>query len=67
MRVRIEAAGLQLIDLDARVLAKVGPSGVARLRGFGAGIGSGHLNVEGNRVYGEVFADIIRTTLAGHS
>jgi hypothetical protein len=67
MRVRIEAAGLQLIDLDARVLAKVGPSGVARLRGFGAGIGSGHLNVEGNRVYGEVFADIIRATLAGHS
>src|ERR1700730_6780856 len=67
MRARIEAASLQLIDLDARVLAKVGPSGVARLRGFGAGIGSGHLNVEGNRVYGEVFADIIRTTLAGHS
>jgi hypothetical protein len=63
MRAKIEAAGLQFVDLDARVLAKTGPSGMSRLRGFGAGIGRGHLNVEGNRVYGEVFADIIRTAL----
>lgn len=66
IRTRIEAAGLQFVDLDARVLAKAGPSGMARLRGFGAGIGNGHLNVEGNRVYGEVFADIIRAALARH-
>ena len=66
IRARIEAAGLQFVDLDARVLAKAGPSAVARLHGFGAGIGNGHLNVEGNRVYGEVFADIIRAALAGH-
>jgi hypothetical protein len=66
IRTRIEDGGLQFVDLDARVLAKTGPSGMARLRGFGAGIGNGHLNVEGNRVYGEVFADIIRTALAQH-
>jgi hypothetical protein len=66
IRARIEAAGLQFVDLDTRVLAKTGASGMARLRGFGAGIGSGHLNVEGNRVFGEVFADIIRATLAAY-
>jgi hypothetical protein len=66
IRAKIETAGLQFADLDARVLAKTGPSGMARLRGFGAGIGRGHLNIEGNRLYGEVFADIIRTALAGH-
>jgi len=64
IRATIEAAGLQFVDLDARVLAKTGPSGMARLRGFGAGIGNGHLNVEGNRIHGEVFADIIRTGFA---
>jgi hypothetical protein len=66
IRTRVEAADLQFVDLDARVLAKTGPSGMAQLRGFGADIGSGHLGVEGNRVYGEVFADIIRATLAEH-
>jgi hypothetical protein len=66
IRTRIEDGGLRFVDLDARVLAKTGPSGMARLRGFGAGIGNGHLNVEGNRVYGEVFADVIRTALAQH-
>ena len=66
IRTRIEDGGLQFADLDALILAKTGPAGMARLRGFGAGIGNGHLNVEGNRVYGEVFADIIRTALAQH-
>ena len=63
MRSRIEAAGLQFVDLDAKVLERVGASGVARLHGFGATLGNGHLNVEGNRVYGGIFADIIRAAL----
>jgi hypothetical protein len=63
MRARIEGAGLQFVDLDQRIVEKVGPAGVAKLHGFGASFGSGHLNVEGNRVYGEIFADVLRPAL----
>jgi hypothetical protein len=42
----------------------VGQEGVAPLYGFGANLGSGHLNAEGNRVYGEILADIIAAALA---
>jgi hypothetical protein len=63
MRARIERAGLQLLDLDQRIVEKVGPVGVAKLHGFGASFGTGHLNVEGNRVYGEIFADVLRPAL----
>jgi hypothetical protein len=63
IRTRLETAGLLFADLDARVLAKVGRDGVAPLHGFGAALGFGHLNVDGNRVYGEIFADAIRAAL----
>jgi hypothetical protein len=63
MRARIEDAGLQFVDLDQRIVEKVGPAGVAKLHGFGASFGTGHLNVEGNRVYGEIFADVLRPAL----
>jgi hypothetical protein len=63
MRARIERAGLQFLDLDQRIVEKVGPVGVAKLHGFGASFGTGHLNVEGNRVYGEIFADVLRPAL----
>jgi len=63
IRARLETAGLQFIDLDARIVAKVGRDGVARLYGFGSGLGTGHPNVEGNRVYGEVLAEVIGATL----
>jgi hypothetical protein len=63
MRARIERAGLQFLDLDQRIVEKVGPAGVAKLHGFGASFGTGHLNVEGNRVYGEIFADVLRPAL----
>ena len=66
MRSRIETAGLRFVDLDAKVLEKVGAGRVAMLHGFGAALGGGHLNVEGNRVYGEIFADIIRAALPEH-
>lgn len=65
MRARIEAAGLQFVDLDRRIVEKVGPAGVARLHGFGPTLGWGHLNVAGNRVYGEIFADVLRPALFG--
>jgi hypothetical protein len=63
IRTRLETAGLLFADLDARVLAKVGYDGVAPLHGFGAALGFGHLNFEGNRVYGEIFADVIKAAL----
>jgi hypothetical protein len=64
MRAKLEAAGLGFVDLDARVVAKVGRDGVAPLHGFGAALGSGHLNVRGNRVYGEILAEILAPQLS---
>ncbi len=64
IRARLAAAGLQFVDLDASVIAKVGRDGVARLYGFGPSLGSGHLNVEGNRIHGEIFAEIIEQALS---
>ena len=66
IRGSLEDAGLQFVDLDKRILTKVGADGVARLHGFGASLGLGHLNVEGNRIYGEVLAEIIGGTLRQH-
>jgi hypothetical protein len=65
MRTRVEAAGLQFVDLDQRILDMVGPARVAKLHGFGPTLGGGHLNIEGNRVYGQIFADILRPALFG--
>ncbi len=63
IRTQIEGAGLQYLDLDGRVVAAVGPGHEAELYGFGAHLGLGHLNVAGNRVYGEIFADVIAHAL----
>jgi hypothetical protein len=63
IRAQIEGAGLQYLDLDGRIVAAVGAGHEAELYGFGANLGSGHLNVAGNRVYGEIFADVIAHAL----
>ena len=63
IRAQIEGAGLQYLDLDGRIVAAVGADRAAGLYGFGANVGFGHLNVAGNRVYGEIFADVIANTL----
>ena len=64
IRAKLEGAGLRFADLDADVMARVGQNGVAPLFGFGASsLGYGHLNVEGNRVYGEILAGIIAAAL----
>jgi hypothetical protein len=63
IRARIEDAGMQFVDLDAREVAAVGAERDADLYGFGANVGIGHLNVAGNRVYGEIFADVIAPAL----
>ena len=60
---QIEGAGLRFVDLDAREVAAVGAHRDADLYGFGANLGIGHLNVAGNRVYGEIFADAIAHAL----
>jgi hypothetical protein len=66
MRARIEASGLQFADLDERIVRKVGANDVAKLYGFGANLGTGHPNIEGNRLYGEVFAEIIKSAVPQH-
>jgi hypothetical protein len=63
IRAQIEGAGLQYLDLDGRIVAAVGANHEADLYGFGASAGFGHLNVAGNRVYGEIFADVIAHAL----
>jgi hypothetical protein len=63
MRIQIEAADLQFVDLDARTVAATDPEHAADLFGFGANLGGGHLNVFGNRIYGEIFADVILKAL----
>jgi hypothetical protein len=63
IRAQIEGAGLRFIDLDAREVAAVGAERDADLYGFGVNLGIGHLNVAGNRVYGEIFADVIAPAL----
>jgi hypothetical protein len=63
IRARIEGAGLQYLDLDRRIVAAVGADHVTELYGFGANLGFGHLNVAGNRIYGEIFADVIARVL----
>jgi hypothetical protein len=63
IRAEIEGAGLQFVDLDARAVAAVGADHEAELYGFGVNPGAGHLNVKGNRVYGEIFADVIGRAL----
>jgi hypothetical protein len=63
IRAQIEGAGLQYLDLDGRLAAAVGADYAAELYGFGANSGFGHLNVAGNRVYGEIFADVIAHAL----
>ena len=63
IRAQIEGAGLQYLDLDGRIVAAVGADHEADLYGFGANVGAGHLNVAGNRVYGEIFADVIAHAL----
>ena len=63
IRSEIEGEGLRYLDLDARVVAAVGVDREAELYGFGANRGLGHLNVAGNRVFGEIFADVIAGAL----
>jgi hypothetical protein len=63
MAARFAAVGLDFEDLDARIVAEVSPNGVSALHGFGPRLGFGHLNVEGNRVYGEIFAEVIQGAL----
>jgi hypothetical protein len=61
---RVRSAGLGVADLDGLVAARVGEVNVAALHGFGSHLGVGHLNANGNSVYGEVLAQIVREAMA---
>lgn len=56
---RLAAAGLGFVDFDSLLLEKNGSPVVDRLHGFGKNLGSGHLNIGGNQLYGEIIAAII--------
>jgi hypothetical protein len=58
---RLAAAGLGFADFDALLLKKNGSPSVEKLHGFGKNLGTGHLNIEGNRIYGEILAEIVAT------
>jgi hypothetical protein len=60
---RLSVAGLGFADFDALLFEKNGSASVERLHGFGKNLGSGHLNIEGNRIYGEILAAIIDAEL----
>lgn len=60
----LRQAGLQFVDLEWLLYRKAGPNYVRDLHGFGASGGRGHLNRRGNRVYGEIFADLIERNWA---
>jgi len=61
---RFQESGLRMVDLDGMVAAKVGAANVADLHGFRDTLGRGHLNVAGNRIYGQVLAQIIESELS---
>jgi hypothetical protein len=62
-RDRITAMGVLFDDFDRRV-ADLARGDVTRLYGFGPHLGAGHLNIAGNRVWGEALAAIIGEALA---
>ncbi|GGE35295.1 hypothetical protein GCM10007276_11000 [Agaricicola taiwanensis] len=61
---RFAEAGLDATDLDAEIVRRVGASNIYALHGFASSLGRGHLNVDGNKVYGAIFADVIRRSLS---
>ncbi len=62
---RLRAAGIRFADLEAPARQKAGAKGSPSLYGFGLHEGGGHLNVLGNRVLGEVLADVISANTGG--
>jgi hypothetical protein len=67
MNGRLAEAGLRFADFDGQVAAHVGPANLRQLRGFGATLGRGHLNVFGNHVYGEILAQVVANALVENS
>ncbi len=60
---RLTAAGLKFADLDALARERAGINYRAVMHGFGASRGGGHMNQDGNRIYGEIFRDLIEASL----
>ena len=60
---RLTAAGLKFADMDQLSRDRAGIGYRAVMHGFGGLRGGGHLNQQGNRIYGEIFRDLIETSL----
>jgi len=60
---RLAVAGLKFADLDQLARDRAGARYRAVMHGFGPSRGGGHLNQQGNRIYGEIFRDLIETNL----
>ena len=60
---RLTAAGLKFADMDQMSRDRAGLRYRAVMHGFGASRGGGHLNQQGNRIYGEIFRDLIEANL----
>jgi hypothetical protein len=64
MQSRLVASNIQMVDFEGIVVDRFGQDGMRKLHGFEATVGRGHLNYRGNRVYGEILADVIESALA---
>lgn len=66
MQSRLAASNIQMVDFEGTVVDRFGQDGMRKLHGFEATLGRGHLNYRGNRIYGEILAEMIDAALASH-
>jgi len=64
IRGRLAASGLQFVDMETKAWERMGPRYIAIMHGFGGNAGAGHMNQTGNRIYGEIFRELISTALS---
>ncbi len=56
---RVESEGIILLDVDRTLKQLVADRDLSSLHGFGAQIGSGHLNEDGHRVYAAIMSEAV--------
>jgi hypothetical protein len=61
---RLTPIGLKFADMDGLARERAGIRYRTVMHGFGSSRGGGHLNQQGNRIYGEIIRDLIETSLS---